>query len=473
MHQQVGQPAFDRAELIEAGVGGVELLGQPGDAVFQRAERELVALAQLRAVEPLAQLADRAFELRRHRAAAFHHGGDARFQPGERFGRAFGRGPLELCRQPAHLGGQLRQSAVGRDVRHHAAQRGDRLLELLERARIAARRLRGFGNHVDLLRQRAHRVLEADEAFGGREAAQRVADLGKLLFEHREGGTLRARLPAVADALGQRPDLGFQRFDRAARHRLGQRVADFGEVFAQRADRAFVGLMQRRDLRVEFVKLLLNAREIVRRVPGRGLRRGGGERRSGLRSAAVERALPRRNLLGPACRSSLGRGRLLRRHGRECRLSWRRRRVARLLVSELLRSVAPFGDHLIEPAVEPRQRVGDTIRGARIGSMCARARRRSGRKDGSRRKDRRLRRRACLREASLSHPLKLSRQVVETVVNGSEVFILVVHLIPICSSPLPHAFLRSFDGYAGTVQPLEPARAYEQEATGAVPETPR
>jgi hypothetical protein len=73
-----------------------------------------------------------------------------------------------------------------------------------------------------------------------------------------------------------------------------------------------------------------------------------------------------------------------------------------------------------------------------------------------------------LREASLSHPLKLSRQVVETVVNGSEVFILVVHLIPICSSPLPHAFLRSFDGYAGPVQPLEPARAYEQEATGAV-----
>ena len=82
MHQQVGQPAFDRAELIEPGVGGVELLGQLGDAVFQRAERELVALAQLHAVEPLAQLADRAFELRRHGAAAFHHGGDARFQPG-------------------------------------------------------------------------------------------------------------------------------------------------------------------------------------------------------------------------------------------------------------------------------------------------------------------------------------------------------------------------------------------------------
>jgi hypothetical protein len=78
-----------------------------------------------------------------------------------------------------------------------------------------------------------------------------------------------------------------------------------------------------------------------------------------------------------------------------------------------------------------------------------------------------------LREASLSHALELSRQVVETVVNGSEVFILVVHLIPVCSTTLPHAFLRSFDGYARTAQPLEPARAYQQEATGAVPETPR
>ena len=218
------------------------------------------------------------------------------------------------------------------------------MLELLERARIAARRLRGFGNHVDLLRQRAHRVLEADEAFGGREAAQRVADLGKLLFEHGEGGTLRARLPAVADALGQRPDLGFQRFDRAARHRLGQRAADFGEVFAERGDRAFVGLMQRRDLRVEFVKLLLDAREIVRRVPGRGLRRGGGERRSGLRSATVERALPRGNLLGPACRSALARRRLLRRHGRECRLS--RRRAARS---------APAGVRTAAPRCVPRR----------------------------------------------------------------------------------------------------------------------
>ena len=79
-----------------------------------------------------------------------------------------------------------------------------------------------------------------------------------------------------------------------------------------------------------------------------------------------------------------------------------------------------------------------------------------------------------MREASLSHPLELSRQVVETVVNGSEVFILVVHLIPICSVACCRtpSFDRSMDTQE-PFSPLEPARAYEQEATGAVPETPR
>jgi hypothetical protein len=52
-------------------------------------------------------------------------------------------------------------------------------------------------------------------------------------------------------------------------------------------------------------------------------------------------------------------------------------------------------DHLIESAVEPRQRVGDAVRSA----LLAGARR-------------------CVR---LSHALKLPRQVVETLVDGREV----------------------------------------------------
>lgn len=108
----------------------------------------------------------------------------------------------------------------------------------------------------------------------------------------------------------------------------------------------------------------------------------------------------------------------------------------RLLPRGMSGGLASLGDHLIEPAVEPRQRIGHAILRARIGDGCAFTRRRGGREDGG------GRRRARLREASLSHALELSRQVVETVVDGSEVFLLVVHLIPICSAPVPHAFLR-------------------------------
>jgi hypothetical protein len=227
-------------------------------------------------------------------------------------------------------------------------------------------------------------------------------------------------------------------------------------------------MMQRRDLRVDLVELLLDAREIVRRVPGRRLGRCGRASRRDLRRTAVERALPRGNLLGPACRSALWRGLLRRGLSRRHGLELRRRCVARLLASEILRDLAPFGDHLIEPAVEPRQRIGDAILCAWIGGGgggggCAFVCRRCGRISRSRR------RRARLREASLSHALQLSRQVVETLVNRSEVIFLVVHLIPICSTSVPHAFLRPL-GWI-TQQPLNcpvDRRANTKGSAGAV-----
>jgi hypothetical protein len=121
MHQQVGEAALDRIELGKPRVGRLELFRQLGDAILERAERELIALAQLRAVEPLAQFPDRAFELRRHGAAAFHHRRDALLQPGQRLRGAFRCGALELRRKAVHLGGKLRQRSVGGDVGDHAA----------------------------------------------------------------------------------------------------------------------------------------------------------------------------------------------------------------------------------------------------------------------------------------------------------------------------------------------------------------
>ena len=98
------------------------------------------------------------------------------------------------------------------------------------------------------MRQAAHRFLESGQAFRRREAAQRVAHLGKPLLQPCERRAVAAGLPAAVDALGERAHLRLERLDRAARHRLGQRPADLGEIVAQRGERVLVGLLQRGDL---------------------------------------------------------------------------------------------------------------------------------------------------------------------------------------------------------------------------------
>ena len=103
---------------------------------------------------------------------------------------------------------------------------------------------------------------------------------------------------------------------------------------------------------------------------------------------------------------------------------------------------AAFGDHLVEPAIEPRQRVGNAIGRARIGGrrsdghLHRRRRRRTLHENGWRcalenRRRRALHNRRRLREASLRHALELPRQVVETVMNRREVITLVVGSVPI------------------------------------------
>ena len=151
--------------MAEPGIGGVELLRKLGDAILERAERKLIALAELHAVEPLAQRADRAFQLGRHGAAAFHQRRDARFELGQRLGAAVGGGALELGAEPAHLGGKLRQRAVRGDVGDDAAQRHHGLLELLERHRVALGRLAGRGDLIDLVRERRAPPLRSRPGF--------------------------------------------------------------------------------------------------------------------------------------------------------------------------------------------------------------------------------------------------------------------------------------------------------------------
>jgi hypothetical protein len=165
-----------------------------------------------------------------------------------------------------------------------------------------------------------------------------------------------------------------------------------------------------------------------------------------LRGAAVERTLPCRDLVGPVRRSLLRRGRLRRRGGElRCRRrALRRWCVALLLTAVVLHHRAAFCDHLIEAAVESRQRVGDEIRRMRVCVLlCGRSwrwrRTVHDRRDGRRRNGHRLRcrrglwRGRGLRGASLRHALKLPRQVIETVMHGREAIIevLVVNMVAI------------------------------------------
>jgi hypothetical protein len=192
--------------------------------------------------------------------------------------------------------------------------------------------------------------------------------------------------------------------------------------------------------------------------------------------AAVERALPCGNLIRPARRAALRRGRSRRQGGelrrgelrRRCRplrrLLWRRIAdllAADLLAADLLGRGAAFGDHLIEPAVETRQRTGDPIRCVRICGtgrceersesglriLCGRRRWRRAVHDRRgrhwlrrvvwlrrvlyrllRRLRSRLRRRHGLADASSHHALELPGQVIETVVYGREAIIDVLVL---------------------------------------------
>ena len=377
--------------------GGVELLRQLGDAILERAERKLIALAELHAVEPFAQRADRAFQLGRHGAAAFHQRRDPCFELGERFGAAVGGGALELRAKPAHLGGKLRQRAVRGDVGDDAAQRHHGLLELLERHRVALGRLAGRGDLIDLVRQAAHRLFETGQAFGRRETAERVAHLGELAFERSERRAIGAGLPGAVDPLGQGTDLGFERLDGSARHGVGQRPPDLGQIAAQRAERVLVGLMQRRNLRVDVVELLLQAGQVrsatpVRRCGAAGSRCGGRARRRA-RAGARKSARPSWRDRGRA-RPAVAAERV--RTAGEC--GRRRRRISRRCWNSLAARAALVND-LIEPAIEPRQRIRDAI-GALVRAAGAAARLR----------------------IRLRHAFELPRQGVETLIDGGEVF---------------------------------------------------
>ena len=68
--EQFGQPALDRVEMVEAGVGGVELLDQSHDPVLEMVDRGLVGAASLELVDLVGEASHHGFEAGAHRRPA-------------------------------------------------------------------------------------------------------------------------------------------------------------------------------------------------------------------------------------------------------------------------------------------------------------------------------------------------------------------------------------------------------------------
>ena len=279
---------------------------------------------------------------------------------------------LDLFAEHLHLGGEAAHRLVRGDMRGHVAQRGDGVLELVQRRRVFLR-----DDEIDLVGEAVDRLVEADQVFRRCQAAQRVAHFGQAVLDARDRPAVDAGLAAFGDALGQALDLLLDGVDGATRHRVVERAADFAKLAAQRVDRFFdARFAQRLDLIGDAAELVFQARQILRRHRhqhgrqrllrrrhrhlGRPLRRQG--RLCGqlprLRRGAVERALARADFGDGAVERRLHRRRL--RH-RLRRIGLRRRHRGRHMRHHRLRHGLRGADELVDAPVKPADQLGELV----------------------------------------------------------------------------------------------------------------
>ena len=287
--QDVVQPVLDAAEIAVARIaGGLEPLQQIRDPLFKMSKGRSRIVADLHAIETVGQGADRAFELFAAlgwlRALARFQGGgerrDALLQHRKTVALAGRTGDLvDLGRQQLHVVREPCQRFVGGDVGDDAAQRRDRAFELANRRGIVI----GAQDQIELGAEIADRLVIAGELLGRRQRAEHLLDLGQRVLDAGQDLTVGAVGAGLVDAPMQRADLVLDRFDRAARHRLGDGVADLRKLAAESVDRllGIVRALQRFDLARDLEQMALERREIRprlrwrRSVDRRGLRHRG------------------------------------------------------------------------------------------------------------------------------------------------------------------------------------------------------
>ena len=236
-------PSSTRPRLPARGsVGGFQPLQQIGHALFEMGEGRGVVVADRDAVEPFGQRAQRAFEMfrivaRRPAArgvssvevsAAMRCSSMAKesLLPSERDKL------VDLGRQRVHVVGQAAPARRWRRRWRRCARSA--AIAPSSCCTVEGSSLRAQ-DQVELGAEIADRLVVAGELLGRRQRAQRFADFAERALDAGQRLAVAAVLAGFVDAAGQRADFVLDRFDRPARHRLGDGVADFGEFAAEAA----------------------------------------------------------------------------------------------------------------------------------------------------------------------------------------------------------------------------------------------
>ena len=348
--------ALDRADIAEALVGDLDLVGEPHDLPLELIDAGVVVGRTL-LVELSGEGLDERFEILRQLhplgAARVERAGKVVDPVRQRFqvpGAGRDRDPLDAVGERVHIRTQRRDRFGRRDMLGKTAHLADDSLQGMYGFDIDA-----AGDSIDLGRERMHLLLERTEAFRRGHRVDRLHDFAERALDVRERGRVGAAIVALVDAVGERADLGLQRIERAARHRLVDGGGDLAEIAAQSGDRVLdTGrLAQCLDLLGHVAQLRLQVRKVGARGGARSTLRG-----------FVERALARADLGDRAV--DVGSRRDRRGLIAAQRLEFAAHRPEALV--DLAMRRAP-GGQLIEALVEPRDRVGEPC-GCLIGAAC-------------------------------------------------------------------------------------------------------
>ena len=246
------RPRSMRLEMAEPRIGSVEPFDQLDDAIFEMVERDVVAARLLDLLDLVGQRLHQRFQPRRHRSAVLRALGERAAQRGDPVLEAVervaagGRGQvLDLLGQ--HAAPARRARATASLEATCCAMSRNVVIACSSCCSVAGIFLRD--DQIDLVREAVDRLVEADQIFRRRQPAQRVAHFGQAVLDAGERAAVDAGLAAFGDALGEALDLLLDRVDGVARHRVVERAADLAELAAQRVDRLFdARLAQRLDL---------------------------------------------------------------------------------------------------------------------------------------------------------------------------------------------------------------------------------